>query len=116
MVNSVTGHGNDLALSLFLLDDSDLILRLAFRHKAIHTGFPGNGRGGKRVITGAHDRLDADGTQPLKALLHSRLDGILQVDDTQNLVVLTNRQRGAAQAGNFGNLFPQVRGYLATQF
>lgn len=88
-------HGHDLTLGLFLLNQLDLVLRLALCHKSIHAGFFGNGGSCQRIVTGTHNGLDPNLAEPLKSLYHAGLYRIFQVDDTQNLVVLTNRQRGA---------------------
>ncbi|CAN3963334.1 2-oxoglutarate ferredoxin oxidoreductase subunit beta, partial [Dysosmobacter welbionis] len=47
VVGSVAGHGDDLALGLLLLDQGDLVLRLALCHKAVHAGFLGDGGRGQ---------------------------------------------------------------------
>ena len=67
VVGAVTGHGYDLALSLFLFDHVDLSSGL---HSAMKPSTPaslGDGRCRQGIVAGAHDRLNADGAQTLKS-------------------------------------------------
>ena len=115
IICAVAGHGHDLAFCLFFLDDIDFVLWLALGDKAVHTGFFGNGRRCQRIIASTHDGLDADGTQTFKPFHHTRLYRILQIDDAKNAAVLANRQRRAAQTGNFVHLFVKIFGDLTAQ-
>ena len=60
------------------------------------------------IVAGAHDGFDADGAQTLKTLCHAGLDGVFQVNNAQNLVVLAHDQGRAAQRRNFLYMGAQV--------
>ena len=49
------------------------------------------------IVTGAHNGLNADGAQALKPLHHAGFHSVFQIDNTQNSVVFTDRQRRTAR-------------------
>ena len=108
VVGAVAGHGNDFSLGLLFFDDANLVLGLALGNKTVHPGFLCNGGCGQGIVAGAHDGFDADGAQTLKTLCHAGLDGVFQVNNAQNLVVLAHDQGRAAQRRNFLYMGAQV--------
>ena len=53
-----------------------------------------------RIVAGDHNGLDAHFPQICEFFLHTLLDNILQIDNAENLVVLSHNQRCAALGRN----------------
>ena len=109
VVRSVAAHGHEAALGLFLADQAQLVLRRRLGEEVVDAGFGGDGGGGDWFVARDHHRPQAHAAQVGEALLHPRLDHVLEVDDAHQLEVLGDRQRRSAGArdaihggGDFG--------------
>ena len=89
-----------MTLGLKITNHCQLSFRRCFRKEVIHTGLGSNGRSSNRIVAGDHNGLDAHFPQICKFLLHTLLDNILQIDNAENLVVLSHNQRCAALGRN----------------
>ena len=100
VVGAVACHGYQVTLGLKIPDHCQLSFRGCFRKKIIHTGLGSNGRSCDRIVAGDHNGLDTHFSQVCKFLLHTLLDNILQIDNAEDLVVLSYDQRCAALGRN----------------
>ena len=100
IVGAVAGHGDELAVRLFFLDQRHLVLGRRLREEVVDTCFRRDCRGGQRIVSGDHDRPDPHCAQVREALAHAALDDVLQVDDAEWLPAVGDDQRRAAGAGN----------------
>lgn len=79
-----------MTLGLKITNHCQLSFRRCFRKEVIHTGLGSNGRSSNRIVAGDHNGLDAHFPQICEFLLHTLLDNILQIDNAENLVVLSH--------------------------
>src|SRR5205823_5813585 len=69
--------------------------------RVINYCLPSDCGGGKRVVAGDHDGLDAHCAELIEAFLHAALDHIFQFDYAQRAAsLLSNDQRSASGASN----------------
>ena len=67
----------------------------------VNSCLPSDCGGGKRVVAGDHDGLDAHCAELIEAFLHAALDHIFQFDYAQRAAsLLSNDQRSASGASN----------------
>ena len=67
VVRAVAGHGDEMAVGLFLANAFQLLLRRGLRHEIIHARFGRDGRGGQRIVAGDHHRLDSHFAQAARS-------------------------------------------------
>jgi len=108
VVGAVPGHGHQFALGLLAPDQIHLVLGTSLGEKVINAGLAGNGGGGERVVARDHDSADAHGAELLKALAHTSLHNVFEVDDAQRVTVLGHHQRSASTARNPVNRLPHL--------
>ena len=65
-------------------DQFQLGFRRGFGEEVVHARFGGDGGGGKPVVAGDHDGLDAHAAQFGEAFLDAALDHVLEFDHAQH--------------------------------
>src|SRR5271163_2240037 len=95
VVGAVAAHRDQSAALLFLPDISQLVLGRRLGEEVVDAGFRGDGRGGERIVSRDHHRLDAHRPQLGEARADVGLDDVLQVDDPEQLAVVGDRQRSS---------------------
>ena len=80
VVRAVTGHGDEMAVGLFVANAFQFLFRRCLRHEIVHARLSSDGRGGERIVARDHDRVDAHLAQLNEALLDPALDDVLQFD------------------------------------
>ena len=100
IIGPIAGHGDELALGLFFLDEPHLCFRRGFGEEIIDAGFPRDRRRGARVVAGNHHRADTHGAETLKALVDAALDHVLEVNNAENLISFGDHQRRASGIGD----------------
>ena len=80
VVGAVAGHGDQVALGLFLADALEFVLRRGLGDEIIHARFGGDGRGGQRIVAGDHHGADPHLAQLRKAFLDAAFDHVLEMD------------------------------------
>ena len=88
---------------LFAPDVVELVLGRRFGNEIIYTRFRGDGRCCDRIVAGDHDRADAHGPQGRKALLDVGLHHVLQMDDAEKSVAVSDAKRCSAGARDLVN-------------
>ena len=79
VVGAVAGHGDELALGLFVADALELVLGRRLGQEIVDPGFGGDGGGGHRIVAGDHDGADAHAAQLGEAFLDAALDDVLEL-------------------------------------
>ncbi len=81
-------------------DQLQLLLGSRFGQEVVHAGLLGDLCRGEAIVAGHHHRRDPHPAQLLEAGAHPLLDDVLQVDDSEDVVVATDRQRRASLAAD----------------
>src|SRR5674476_904642 len=90
-------RGEQMHGRLIAADVAQLVLGRGLGDEIVHTGFRGDRRRRHRIVAGDHHSLDAHAAQRGEALLHVRLDDVLQVDHAEDTTALDQAERGAAR-------------------
>src|SRR6201993_4389551 len=107
VVGTISSHGDQLAIRLLLPDQVHFILRGGLSKKVVDSCFPGNGRGGKRIVPRDHHSTYANRSQLIKTFLHAPLNDVFQLNDTERSAIpLRHYERSPAQHGNLFDDFP----------
>ena len=105
VVRSVTHHGDQFAGFLLLLDIVHFIFRLGFGNVIVYTSFFSDIFCSQRVIACHHNGLDTHLAEAFETFLYSRLDNILQLNHTDDEIILRNDQRRPSVACNLFHQF-----------
>ena len=68
VVRAVAGHGDEMAVGLFLANAFQLLLRRRLRHEIVHARLGGDRRGGQRIVAGDHHRADSHFAQAARSV------------------------------------------------
>ena len=104
IVRPVTGHGDEMAVRLFLTDPFQFLFRRRLSHEIVHAGFGGDGRGSKRIIAGDHHRSDSHLAQCAKRSLIPPLTTSLSSIVPSVIMSDCNDQWRAARCAKFRRL------------
>jgi hypothetical protein len=92
VVGAVAAHRHQLALRLLLADQLQLCLRRV-REEVVDAGFSGDRARGHGVVAGDHDGADPHLPQIGEALADAALDDVLEMDDAEDAVAPSDRER-----------------------
>ena len=98
VIGAVAAHGDQPSLRLFAADVAQLVLGRGLGDEIVDAGFRGDRRRRHRIVAGDHHGLDAHAAQRGEAILHVRLDDILQVDHAEDAAAIGEAKRRAAGA------------------
>ena len=100
IICSISGHRNQMPLSLVFPNQLQLSFRGCLSDKIIHACFRCDGCGGHRIIPGYHNRFDSAFAQRFKIFLYAVLYDILQINNTEHPMVFSDNQWCSSLLGN----------------
>ncbi len=113
VIGAVTGHGNQLPLRLFFLDQVHLVFGRSLSEKIVNSGFLCNGSGSEWIVASNHDGANTHGAKLGEALAYATFDNVFQVNDAQRTSVFGNHQRCTSRTSNGLHRRPNLRGKMA---
>ena len=100
VIRPITGHGDEMAVRLFLTDPLQFLFRGRLGHEIVYTRLSSDGRSREWIIAGDHHRFDSHPAQLREAILNSAFDDVFQFDCSERHHIRGNDQGCAAPMGN----------------
>ena len=109
VVRPVAGHRDKVPGRLLLPDQGELVLGPRLGEEVVHPGLFRDRLRGETVVAGDHHRPDPHRPESRKAVFESPFNDVLEMDYSQDALLLRHDQRRPAGAGDLVNRFGDLR-------